>query len=47
VSTVINLMLIGLIVFAVGLFILAPVIVPIITPGFEGRSSTRPSDADR
>jgi putative peptidoglycan lipid II flippase len=36
VSTVINLMLIGLIVFAVGLFILAPVIVPIITPGFEG-----------
>ena len=36
VSTVINLMLIGLLVLAVGLFILAPVIVPVITPGFEG-----------
>ncbi len=36
VSTVINLMLIGLAVLAVGFFILAPVIVPIITPGFEG-----------
>jgi putative peptidoglycan lipid II flippase len=36
VSTVINLMLIGLLVLAVGLFILAPVIVPFITPGFVG-----------
>jgi len=36
VSTVINLMLIGLAVLAVGFFVLAPVIVPIITPGFEG-----------
>jgi putative peptidoglycan lipid II flippase len=36
VSTVINLMLIGLAVLAVGFFILAPVIVPIITPGFAG-----------
>ena len=36
VSTVINLMLIGLAVLAIGLFILAPVVVPIITPGFEG-----------
>jgi putative peptidoglycan lipid II flippase len=36
VSTVINLMLIGLAVLAVGFFILAPVIVPVITPGFEG-----------
>lgn len=36
VSTVINLMLIGLAVLAAGLFILAPVIVPFITPGFEG-----------
>lgn len=34
VSTVINLMLIGLVVLAVGLFILAPVIVRAITPGF-------------
>ena len=34
VSTVINLMLIGLAILAVALFILAPVIVPIITPGF-------------
>jgi putative peptidoglycan lipid II flippase len=36
VSTVINLMLIALVVLAAGLFILAPVIVPIITPGFVG-----------
>ena len=36
VSTVINLMLIALLVFAVALFILAPVVVPIITPGFSG-----------
>jgi putative peptidoglycan lipid II flippase len=36
VSTVINLMLIALAVLAVGLFILAPVVVPIITPGFGG-----------
>jgi putative peptidoglycan lipid II flippase len=34
VSTVINLMLIGLAVLAGAIFILAPVIVPIITPGF-------------
>ena len=44
VSTVINLMLIGLAVLAVALFILAPVVVPIITPGLRtGPSSTRPS----
>ena len=36
VSTVINLMLIGLLLFATAFFLLAPVIVPIITPGFEG-----------
>jgi putative peptidoglycan lipid II flippase len=36
VSTVINLMLIGLAVLAIGFFVLAPVIVPVITPGFEG-----------
>ena len=36
VSTVINLMLIGLAVLAGVLFILAPSIVPFITPGFEG-----------
>jgi putative peptidoglycan lipid II flippase len=36
VSTVINLMLIGLAVLAVGLFIAAPAIVPFITPGFVG-----------
>ena len=41
VSTVINLMLIGLVVLAVGLFILAPVIVPVITPGFG------PAELDR
>jgi putative peptidoglycan lipid II flippase len=36
VSTVTNLMLIGLAALSVGFFILAPVIVPIITPGFHG-----------
>ncbi len=36
VSTVINLMLIGLALFGIGFFVLAPVIVPVITPGFEG-----------
>ena len=44
VSTVINLMLIGLIVFAVGLFILAPGrSCRSSRPGSRGRSSTRPS----
>jgi putative peptidoglycan lipid II flippase len=41
VSTVINLMLIGLAILAVSLFILAPVVVPIITPGFG------PAELDR
>lgn len=36
VSTVINLMLVGLLLLAAALFVLAPVVVPIITPGFEG-----------
>ncbi len=36
VSTVINLMLIGLAVLSAGLFVLAPAIVPFITPGFAG-----------
>jgi putative peptidoglycan lipid II flippase len=36
VSTVINLMLVALVVLSVGLFVLAPVVVPIITPGFAG-----------
>ncbi len=47
VSTVINLMLIGLIVLAVVLFILAPVIVPIITPGFEGAKLDRTIELTR
>jgi putative peptidoglycan lipid II flippase len=47
VSTVINLMLIGLIVLAVGLFILAPVVVPIITPGFEGPKLDRTIELTR
>jgi putative peptidoglycan lipid II flippase len=47
VSTVINLMLIGLIVLAVALFILAPVIVPIITPGFEGAKLDRTIELTR
>ena len=36
VSTVVNLMLIGLAILAAGFFIFAPLIVPIITPGFAG-----------
>jgi putative peptidoglycan lipid II flippase len=36
VSTVINLMLIALAILAACLFVLAPVVVPFITPGFEG-----------
>src|SRR3954454_21149925 len=36
VSTVINLMLLGLLALAAALFVLAPVVVPIITPGFDG-----------
>jgi len=35
VSTVINLMLIGLALLAAGLFVLAPIVVPFITPGFD------------
>ena len=40
-------MLIGLVVLAVGLFILAPVIVPIITPGFEGPKLDRTIELTR
>ena len=47
VSTVINLMLLGLVVLSVGLFILAPVIVPIITPGFEGAKLDRTIELTR
>ncbi len=35
VSTVINLMLAGLAVLSVGLYLLAPTVVPLITPGFD------------
>ena len=47
VSTVINLMLLGLVVLSVGLLILAPVIVPIITPGFEGAKLDRTIELTR
>ena len=40
-------MLIGLLVLAVGLFILAPGIVPIITPGFEGAKLERTVELTR
>lgn len=36
VSTVINLMLVALLLLAIGLFLLAPEVVRVITPGFEG-----------
>jgi putative peptidoglycan lipid II flippase len=35
VSTVMNLMVIALAILAAGLFVLAPVVVPVITPGFD------------
>jgi putative peptidoglycan lipid II flippase len=47
VSTVINLMLAGLFILTVALFILAPVVVPIITPGFEGAKLDRTIELTR
>ncbi len=47
VSTVINLMLIGLAVLCAGLFTLAPVIVPLITPGFAGAQLDRTIELTR
>src|SRR3954454_4476091 len=47
VSTVINLMLVGLLALAAGLFVLAPVVVPIITPGFEGAKLDETIDLTR
>ena len=47
VSTVVNLMLVALLVLSLGLFILAPIIVPIITPGFEGPKLDRTIELTR
>ncbi|MEA2611065.1 MAG: putative peptidoglycan lipid flippase [Chloroflexota bacterium] len=47
VSTVTNLMLVGLAILSVGLFVLAPVIDPIITPGFAGAQLDRTVDLTR
>jgi putative peptidoglycan lipid II flippase len=47
VSTVTNLMLIGLFVLAVVLFVLAPVVVPAITPGFAGTERDRTIELTR
>ncbi len=47
VSSVINLMLIGLVVLSVVLFILAPIVVPLITPGFEGAKLDRTIELTR
>jgi putative peptidoglycan lipid II flippase len=47
VSTVANLMLIGLLVLAVAMFVLAPVIVPIITPGFDAQTLATTIDLTR
>ncbi|MDP9244041.1 MAG: murein biosynthesis integral membrane protein MurJ, partial [Chloroflexota bacterium] len=47
VSTVINLMLLGLAILSIGLFFLAPFIVPIITPGFEGEQLDRTIELTR
>jgi putative peptidoglycan lipid II flippase len=47
VSTVINLMLGALLILTVALFLLAPVVVPIITPGFEGAKLDRTIELTR
>jgi putative peptidoglycan lipid II flippase len=47
VSTVMNLMLVALLVLTVGLFLLAPIVVPIITPGFEGEKLDRTIELTR
>jgi putative peptidoglycan lipid II flippase len=47
VSTVTNLMLVGLLVLAVLLFVLAPLVVPAITPGFVGTERERTIELTR
>jgi putative peptidoglycan lipid II flippase len=47
VSTVTNLMLAALLVLAAALFVLAPVIIPIITPGFDAAGWARTIDLTR
>jgi len=47
VSTVANLMLVGLVVLAVAAFVLAPLLVPLITPGFDGAQLARTIDLTR
>jgi len=47
VSTVANLMLVGLIILAGGAFVLAPVLVPLITPGFDDAQLARTIDLTR
>ena len=47
VSTVTNLMLAALLVLAAALFVLAPVIIPIITPGFDEAGWARTIDLTR
>jgi putative peptidoglycan lipid II flippase len=47
VSSVANLMLIGLVVLAAGGFVLAPVLVPLITPGFDAVQLARTVDLTR
>lgn len=47
VSTVANLMLVGLVVLAVALFVAAPAVVPAITPGFEPAQMDRTIELTR
>lgn len=47
VSTVANLMLVALLAFAVVAFVAAPVLVPLITPGFHGEQLARTIDLTR
>lgn len=46
-STIANLMLLGLLAFAVVAFVAAPVLVPLITPGFAGAQLDRTIDLTR
>ncbi len=47
VSTIANLMLLGLVAFAAMAFLAAPVLVPLITPGYEGEQLAKTIDLTR
>lgn len=47
VSTVTNLLLVGLLIAAVAAFVLAPLVIPIITPGFDAAGWSRTTELTR